>query len=375
VARLTVLEPEAMYPDTGLEQEVLGPEVEVLHGGAPHTASLDVLPDDLCARVDGLLIFRHWLRPHHIARFPRLKVVVRMGVGYDRLDRAACAARGITVCNVPDYGTMEVADHAIALTLALRRGIALHHDLQRGPSPAPWRYVDSPLVRRLGAQVFGIVGLGRIGTAAALRAKAMGFEVRFFDPHLPNGVDRALGIGRARTLPDLLRAADVLSIHVPDTRTTRGLIGAAELALLPQDAVVVNTARGTSLDIDALEAALRSGRLAGAGLDVIPVEPPVEPVPALLAAYRRSEPWLAGRLIVTPHSAFHTPEAWADIRRKSAETMRDVLLLGPAEQRHPARRRLIRRRPGRRSACARNLWVSCGTSRNGLCSARDNRRL
>ncbi|WP_237217649.1 C-terminal binding protein [Falsiroseomonas oryziterrae] len=328
MARLTVLEPEAMYPDTRLEQEVLGPDVEIIHGGAPHTESLDMLPDAVCARVDGLLIFRHWLKPHHIARFPRLKVVVRMGVGYDRLDRAACAARGITVCNVPDYGTMEVADHAIALTLALRRGLLLHHDLQRAEPPAAWRYLDSPLIRRLGAQVFGVVGLGRIGTAAALRAKALGFQVRFFDPFLPNGVDRALGIERARTLDDLLRGADVLSIHVPDTPTTRGMIGAAQLALLPKDAVVVNTARGTSLDIDALEAALKSGHLAGAGLDVIPVEPPVEPVPSLLAAYRRREPWLQGRLIVTPHSAFHTPEAWADIRRKSAETMRDNLVLG-----------------------------------------------
>jgi C-terminal binding protein len=328
VARLTVLEPEAMYPDTLLEQEVLGPEVEIIHGGAPHTESLDMLSDAVCARIDGLLVFRHWLKPHHIARFPKLKVVVRMGVGYDRLDRAACAARGITVCNVPDYGTMEVADHAIALTLALRRGLLLHHDLQRADPPAPWRYLDSPLVRRLGVQGFGIIGLGRIGTAAALRAKALGFRVVFFDPFLPNGVDRALGIARARTLEELLPQADVLSIHVPDTRGTRGLVGAKELALLPKEAVVVNTARGTSLDIDALEAALRSGHLAGAGLDVIPVEPPVDPVPGLLAAYRRREPWLQGRLIITPHSAFHTPEAWADIRRKSAETMRDALLLG-----------------------------------------------
>jgi len=317
-----------MYPDTRLEQEILGPEVEVLHGGAPHTGTLDELPDALCAKVDGLLVFRHWLKPHHIARFPKLKVVVRMGVGYDRLDRAACATRGITVCNVPDYGTMEVADHAISLALALRRGLLLHHDLQRGPEPAPWRYVDSPLIRRLGEQVFGIVGLGRIGTAAALRAKALGFKVRFFDPYLPNGADRALGIERARTLDELLRGADVLSIHAPDTRGTRGMIGAAQLALLPRNAVVVNTARGTSLDIDALEAALRSGHVAGAGLDVIPVEPPVEPVPNLLAAYRRREPWLLGRVIITPHSAFHTPEAWADIRRKSAETMRDNLVLG-----------------------------------------------
>ncbi len=317
-----------MYPDAALEQEILGPEVELLRGGAPHTGSLDALSDEVCARVDGLLVFRHWLRAHHVARFPRLKVVVRTGVGYDRLDRAACAARGITVCNVPDYGTMEVADHAMALALSLRRGIVLHHDLQRADPPAPWRYLDHPLIRRAEVQGFGILGLGRIGTAVALRAKAFGFKVAFFDPFLPNGADRALGIGRCRTLDELMRHADVLSIHVPDTRLTRGLVGAAQLAQLPAGAVVVNTARGTSLDLDALEAALRSGHVAGAGLDVIPVEPPPEPAPALLQAYRRREPWLAGRLVVTPHSAFHTPEAWADIRRKSAETMRDNLLLG-----------------------------------------------
>jgi C-terminal binding protein len=333
VARLVVLEPEGMYPDTILEQGILGPDVEVIHGGAPFTGTLDALPDDLCARVDGLLIFRHWLKPEHIARFPKLKVVVRMGVGYDRLDRAACAARGITVCNVPDYGTMEVAEHAVTLAMALRRGVILHHDLQRGDAargtpPAPWRYLDHPLIRRSEVQGFGILGLGRIGTAAALRAKAFGFKVRFFDPFLPNGVDRALGIGRAHSIEELMQGSDVLSIHVPDTRLTRGLVGARELALLPENAVVVNTARGTSLDLDALEAGLRSGRIAGAGLDVIPVEPPPEPVHPLLQAYRAREPWLAGRLVVTPHSAFHTPEAWADIRTKSAETMRDVLVRG-----------------------------------------------
>jgi C-terminal binding protein len=168
-------------------------------------------------------------------------------------------------------------------------------------------------------QGFGVLGLGRIGTAVALRAKAFGFRVRFFDPHLPNGVDRALGIERANGLEELMRGSDVLSIHVPDTPATRGLVNAAALAALPANAVVVNTA---------LEAGLRSGRIAGAGLDVLPVEPPPEPVHPLLQAYRAREPWLIGRLVVTPHSAFHTPEAWADIRRKSAETMRDVLVRG-----------------------------------------------
>jgi C-terminal binding protein len=253
-----------------------------------------------------------------------------MGVGYDRIDRAAAAARGILVCNVPDYGTMEIADHAIALTLALRRGIVLHHETQRHDKPAAWVPITTPLIRRLSEQVFGIVGLGRIGTAVALRAKAFGFSVVFYDPYRPNGTELALGIERARTLEELLGRADVLSVHAPLTPETRGMIGAAELALLPEAAVLVNTARGPIVDIDAVEAALRGGRLAGAGLDVIPVEPPVEAVPNLLRAYRAREKWLEGRLVITPHSAYHSPEAWADIRKKSAETM--VAALGNRPQ-------------------------------------------
>jgi C-terminal binding protein len=323
----TVLYSEAMYPDTSVEQEVFGPDVRVLVR-SPQT--LADLSDADCAEADGLMLFRLWASGADLARFPRLRAVVRMGVGYDRIDRKAAAARGIIVCNVPDYGTMEVADHAIALTLALRRGILLHHEAQRRTPPAGWQPLTTPLIRRLDVQTFGIVGLGRIGTAAALRAKALGFHVVFYDPFRPNGTELAVGIERERTLEGLLRCADVLSLHAPLSPATRGLIGARELALLPEHAIVVNTARGPIVDTDAIGEALRSGRLAGAGLDVLPDEPPVEPIPELLRAYRAKEAWLEGRLVVTPHSAFHSPEAWADIRRKSAETM--AAALGNAPQ-------------------------------------------
>ncbi len=319
----TILYPEAMYADDLVEREVFGPDATIRMADV---GLLSDLSDEACADVDGLMIFRHWASAEDLARFPRLRAVVRMGVGYDRLDRAAAASRGIMICNVPDYGTMEVADHAIAMALALRRGLFLYHETQRTDPPAEWAPITTPLVRRMDVQTFGIVGLGRIGTAVALRAKAFGFRVVFFDPNLPNGSDLALGIKRARTLDDLLAQSDILSIHAPLTPLTRHMIGLRELSLLPAGAVVVNTARGPILDLDALETLLREGTIAGAGLDVIPVEPPVEPVPDLLRAYRAREPWLMGRLVITPHSAFHTPEAWADIRRKSAETMAAALM-------------------------------------------------
>ncbi|MBV9656275.1 MAG: C-terminal binding protein [Acetobacteraceae bacterium] len=318
----TVLYSETLYPDDTIERALLGPDVHIVRRAVP---ALSALTDAECAEADGLMIFRHWISRDDLARFPRLRAIVRMGVGYDRIDRVAAAERSILVCNIPDYGTTEVADHAIALALTLRRGLLLHHAAQRAEPPAPWLPIEDPLVARLSVQTFGVVGLGRIGTAAALRAKALGFRVVFYDPNLPNGAELAVGLERVRALPDLLRQADVLSLHTPLTRQTRGLIGAAELALLPPGAVVVNTARGPVLDLDALFAALRSGHLAGAGLDVLPVEPPADP-PALLRAYRAREPWLEGRVIVTPHAAYWSPQGMADIRVKAVETIRAALL-------------------------------------------------
>jgi len=326
----TVLYTEKSYPDDSVERRIYGPDVRVIFPAAP-TSSLADLPDDVCAEAEGLMILRYKVTEADLARFPRLRAICRMGVGYDNLDRAAAAKRQIMILNVPDYGTTEVADHAMSLALALRRGLFMHLEAQRGESPAPWRYVDDPLLKRSGVQTFGIVGMGRIATAVALRAKAFNFRVVFYDPYLPNGVELGLGIERAPMLDDLLRQTDTLSIHVPLTPETRNLIGARELSLLPKGAVLVNTARGPIVDIDAVAAALKSGHLSGVGLDVVPVEPPVEPVPELIRAFRAREPWTMGRLIITPHSAFYTPQAWDDIRTKSAETMR-AALLGPRPQ-------------------------------------------
>ncbi len=330
---MTVLYPERMYEDDSVEREMFPPGTKIVMRDVETIEQLDQAD---CDDVEGLMVFRQWAPGTVLARFPKLRAVVRMGVGYDRVDRAWCAANNVLVCNVPDYGTMEVADHAMALVLALRRGILLHHETQARPDPLEWIPVRSPLLRRNSAQTFGIVGLGRIATAVALRAKAFGFDVVFYDTLKPNGSDLAIGVRRAKSLDELLAQSDVLSLHTPQTPDTINMIGARELALLPKNAVVVNTARGRIIDIDALEGALRSGHIAGAGLDVVPVEPPVEPLPSLLRAYRAREAWLEGRLIITPHSAFYTPEAWDDIRRKSAETMAAALSNAPQNVIDPA---------------------------------------
>lgn len=170
----------------------------------------------------------------------------------------------------------------------------MHHDLQRASPPAQWVHIIHPLVARNAGSTFGIFGLGRIGTAAALRAKAFGFKVLFYDPYLPNGSDKALGIERTKNVQDLFRRSNILSIHCPNTRETRSCIGYDLLRLLPAGSILVNTARGEIVDLDGVEQALKDGNLAGAGLDVLPQEPVPEPAHPLIQAYRRSEPWLTG---------------------------------------------------------------------------------
>ncbi|HVT74052.1 MAG TPA: C-terminal binding protein [Lacunisphaera sp.] len=246
-----------------------------------------------------------------IARLEKCRALIRNGTGFDSVDVAAAAARGIPVCNVPDYGTEEVADHTLALTLALCRQL---FPLDAEAKRLGWQINVADRMRRLRGRVFGIVGLGRIGTATALRAKAFGFRVVFHDPYLPMGVHKALGIERVATLDELLGQADVVSIHCPLTSETRGLIGARELARMKPTAFLVNTARGDIVQKAPVLAALRAGRLAGAGLDVVENEP-------LRAVDEAATP----NLIVTCHAAFCSPEGMVEMRTTSARIARAAL--------------------------------------------------
>lgn len=260
-------------------------------------------------------------------RAPNLRVVCRLGVGYDIIDTEAAARRGIPVCNVPDYGTAEVADHAIALALALVRGIVRYNDAFRDDPETGWNFRHAPAVARLGELNFGVVGLGRIGTAAALRARALGMTAAGYDPHVPSGYELALGIGRTRTLAELLERSDIVSVHCFLNEETRHVIGAAALEALKPGAIVINTSRGGTVDLDALYRGLRSGRVGAAALDVFETEPPPPDHP-LIAAWRAREDWLEGRCIVTPHAAFYSPTAIRIMRENAVLTCYDYLAGG-----------------------------------------------
>ena len=226
---------------------------------------------------------------------------------------------GIAVCNVPDYGTTEVADAAVAMMLCFARGTAamnaaLHADLAGG-----WKYQHNVTARRLRGATYGVIGLGRIGTASALRARAFGMNVMFYDPGLPNGHELGLGFARARTLHELLAAADVVTIHAPLNDSTRRMIDARAVAAMKPGSYLISTARGPICDTAALLDGLKSGRLLAVGLDVLPKEPASTADP-LVAAWQADEPWIRGRVLLNPHAGFYSPDSLVDMRTKAALT-------------------------------------------------------
>ncbi len=325
-ARFRVLTPDAQYDDEAeIERATAGPD---FHFEVFRERRGDRLPDEALARSDALLVWHAVpIDAALIARLPKCRVIVRAGVGYDHIDLAAAGAAGIPVCNTPDYGTAEVADHAIALALALKRGLMDYQAALWADGTAGFDWRRGRMVRRLRGARLGIVGLGRIGTAIALRAKAFGLEVVAYDPYLPSGQEVALGVSRAESLEALLRQADIVSLHVPLTEETWGMIDAAALAAMKPEAILINTARGAVVDLAALAEALRERQIAGAGLDVLPDEPPAADHP-LFRAYAERADWLDGRLLITPHAAWYAPESQADARRLATETLVDYLARG-----------------------------------------------
>ncbi len=307
-----------------IERHILGDFAQVTAIGAQSSSELDGRIES----ADALLVY-HFVSIGRdvIERLERCKIIVRCGAGYDNVDHEFARQRGVVVANVPDYGTEDVADAAIALTLSLARGThRLSHLCQRGTDN--WTYELAVPLRRIRGRVFGILGIGRIGTAAALRAKALGYDVVFYDPYVTDGRDKSLGIRRAHSLEELLSQAHVFSCHCLLSDETRHLINCDSIDLMPEGSLLINTARGAVVDPLAVLKGLENGRLAGAGIDVLEREPPADDHP-LICAWRDPNHPAHDRLILTPHSAFYSEEGLEDMRRKGSENVRRVLLGEP----------------------------------------------
>jgi D-3-phosphoglycerate dehydrogenase len=261
--------------------------------------------------ADAVLVTYAKLTGGLLRQLKKCKAIGRFGLGVDNIDLPAAKECGIAVNYVPDYCLREVSDHAMALLLALARKITLSNKLVQS---GRWEVPPIVPLRRLEGQVLGLIGFGNIPRALAPKAKAFGLKVLAFDPYIDKEAADAAGV-EGVSFDDLLARSDFISVHAPLQPATRGLINAKALAKMKKGAFLINTARGPLVDEAALIGALDSGKLGGAALDVVPVEPLPKDSPLL------------GRdnVILTPHTGFYSVEALEELQTKCASDVARVL--------------------------------------------------
>jgi D-3-phosphoglycerate dehydrogenase len=294
---------DQVFPSVEIERELLA-EID-----ADLTVASGDVESVLAEAVDADAILNTYLPwdAESIARLSRCKIIARYGIGFDNVDLEAASDAGIVVTNVPDYSVEEVATHALALILAsLRKVVIANESVREGT----WSIDNFRPIRRLSTLTVGLVGYGRIARRIAAPLEALGAHVIAHDPYLQAGPD----FPPLLEFETVLSRADIISLHLPLTDETRGIIDADALARMKPNAILINTSRGPLVDLDAVTTALKAGQLGAAGLDVFDVEPldssRVEGVP---------------NLIVTPHMAYYSEEALAESQRKAATQVVKVL--------------------------------------------------
>uniref|UniRef100_A0A671YDF7 C-terminal binding protein 1 n=1 Tax=Sparus aurata TaxID=8175 RepID=A0A671YDF7_SPAAU len=269
--------------------------------------------------VGALMYHTITLMREDLEKFKALRIIVRIGSGYDNIDIKSAGELGIAVCNMPAASVEETADSTLCHILTLyRRTTWLHQALREGTrvqSVEQIREVASGAARIRG-ETLGLIGLGRVGQAVALRAKAFGFNVIFYDPYLADGVERSLGLQRVTTLQDLLFHSDCVSLHCSLNEHNHHLINDFTIKQMRQGAFLVNTARGGLVDEKALAQALKEGRIRGAALDVHETEP---------FSFSQGPLKDAPNLICTPHAAWYSEQASLEMREEAAREIRRAI--------------------------------------------------
>jgi D-3-phosphoglycerate dehydrogenase / 2-oxoglutarate reductase len=263
-----------------------------------------------CQEADGLLVTYAKVGKVALAGMPKLKIVVRTGVGYDSLDVPAATERKVMVANVPDYCVSDLTEHTMALLLTWWRRIL---ELDEQVRTEGWGRPVKP-VYRLEGKTLGILGMGRMGQALAVRARGFGLKLLGYDPYIPPTAFAALGVEPVG-LENLLRASDIVTIHSLLSAETRGIICERTLRTMKPTAVIINTARGGLIVTDDLVRALKEGWIAGAALDV------TEPEPLPLDHPIRTLP----RVLLTPHTAWYSEDSEPELRRRAARTVVQAL--------------------------------------------------
>jgi len=300
-----VLITDRAWPDFAVERDILGRiGAEVIEAPNGDEATLVELARD----ADAIGTCWAYVTESVIRAAPRCRVVGRFGIGLDNISVETASELGIPVCNVPDYCVSEVSDHALALLMACARNVAFFHARTKA---GEYRLAAGPPMKRLAGATLGLVGFGRIARALWPKARAIGLDVV---AHSHSGDDRGTGCPMV-SLDDLLAQSDFVSLHVPLTESTHGLLGDRQFQQMQPTAYLINTSRGALVDQGALWRAISTGRIAGAALDVFDPEPPDLSQPL----YRHE------RVIVTPHAAFLSEESLRDLRTRASKQIAEVL--------------------------------------------------
>jgi C-terminal binding protein len=244
------------------------------------------------------------------------KIIVNLAMGVDNIDIEYASNKNILVCNIPDYGTEEVADSTFALFLSLVKKVTLYN--QQIQKSKVWDWREGRPQYRLRGRTLGIIGLGRIGTAIAVRAKGFGLKIVYYDPYKPDGFDKSMGITKCDKLEELASISDYITIHTPLTNETEGMINRNFFSQVKKGVVFLNTARGKLFDnFETIYDALKTGTVSAMGLDVLPKEPP-DFNNKLIRAWSEDEDWIKYRLMIMPHAAFYSEDGIKEMRSKAA---------------------------------------------------------
>ncbi len=271
-----------------------------------------------------LLVWHKNVDANYLDQFPKLKVLIRYGVGCDNIDYDEVNKRKLILCNTPDYGIEEVSDTALGMILGLTRSIYRYDILAKTIDDGTWQENIIPEIRRSSEMNIGVLGAGRIGGSLLLKCNSLGFKTSFYDPYIFRGIEKTYSTKRYDDLDEFIQSNDIISINATQTNTSYEIVDEEFISKMKRGSYLINTARGKIIkDLDLFIEPIKENKILGLGLDVLPSEPPIKS--KLINDWRVNAEWIENRVIINPHAGYYSNSSWREMRIKAAENAKRVL--------------------------------------------------
>ena len=303
-----------------IELEIFGKEFDI--------TCLSLIPEEeqnaYLNSAHGILVWHQEINSKILQQLRNCKIIVRYGTGFDNIDLEVSRTLGIDVCNTPDYGIDEVADATCSMILNFIRQISFtSNEYLKGN--IEWARPSKFKLKRTSEHKLGIIGLGRIGSSVALKMKAFGISVGFYDPYISRGIEKSFGIKRFESLRELQKDSSIITLHTPLTSETISMIDEGFISNLNYQTILVNNSRGGLFkNLDILLDGLNSNKISFLGLDVVPEEPPNRKS-RFFKILEDSSGDVSSRIILTPHLSYFSEQSWPEMRSKAAFNIKNTL--------------------------------------------------